>query len=158
MRGVKTFPLRMERQCANAVKVAGWLGGHAKVERVHFPSGEVVRRLLPAGQFGAMVSFEIREASRAEIFGFMDRLKMIVRATSLGDVHSMLLYPWMSSHRDVSPEQRRAWASARTWCACRWASKRSRTSSPTSPKRSETGNVPSVPTFPSTVRGRSGRS
>jgi len=106
MRGVKTFPLRMERQCANAVKVAEWLGGHPKVERVHFPAGEVVHRLLPAGQFGAMVSFEIREASRAEIFGFMDRLKMIVRATSLGDVHSMLLYPWMSSHRDVAPEQK----------------------------------------------------
>jgi len=112
MRGVKTFPLRMERQCANAVEVAEWLGGHPKVERVHFPGGaahpdaEAVRRLLPAGQFGAMVSFEIRAASRAEVFGFMDRLKMIVRATSLGDVHSMLLYPWMSSHRDVGPEQK----------------------------------------------------
>jgi cystathionine gamma-synthase/methionine-gamma-lyase len=106
MRGVKTFPLRMERQCANAVEVAEWLGGQAKVERVHFPAGEVVRRLLPAGQFGAMVSFEIRGVSRAEVFGFMDRLKMIVRATSLGDVHSMLLYPWMSSHRDVGPEQK----------------------------------------------------
>jgi cystathionine gamma-synthase/methionine-gamma-lyase len=53
-----------------------------------------------------MVSFEIRGASRAEVFGFMDRLRMIVRATSLGDVHSMLLYPWMSSHRDVGPEQK----------------------------------------------------
>ena len=112
MRGVKTFPLRMERQCANGVEVAEWLGGRPEVERVHFPGGaahpdaEVVRRLLPAGQFGAMVSFEICGASRAEVFGFMDRLKMIVRATSLGDVHSMLLYPWMSSHRDVGPEQK----------------------------------------------------
>jgi cystathionine beta-lyase/cystathionine gamma-synthase len=106
MRGVKTFPLRMERQCASAVEVAEWLGGRPEVERVHFPAGDVVRRLLPAGQFGAMVSFEIRAASRAEVFGFMDRLKMIVRATSLGDVHSMLLYPWMSSHRDVGPEQK----------------------------------------------------
>jgi len=36
----------------------------------------------------------------------MDRLKLIVRATSLGDVHSLILYPAMSSHRDVPPEQR----------------------------------------------------
>jgi cystathionine gamma-synthase/methionine-gamma-lyase len=36
----------------------------------------------------------------------MEKLKMIVRATSLGDVHSMVLYPAMSSHRDLSPKQR----------------------------------------------------
>jgi cystathionine gamma-synthase/methionine-gamma-lyase len=112
MRGVKTFPLRMERQCENAVKVAAYLNRHSRVERVFFPGdpahpdAEVIGRLLPAGQFGAMVSFEIRDASRPDVFGFMDRLKMIVRATSLGDVHSMLLYPWMSSHRDVPPEQK----------------------------------------------------
>jgi len=40
------------------------------------------------------------------VFGFMDRLKMIVRATSLGDVHTMVLYPVMSSHRDLSPKHR----------------------------------------------------
>ena len=45
-------------------------------------------------------------AGREEIFSFMDRLKMIVRATSLGDVHTMMLYPVMSSHRDLSPKHR----------------------------------------------------
>jgi DNA-binding NarL/FixJ family response regulator len=37
---------------------------------------------------------------------FMDGLQLIVRATSLGDVHSMMLYPVMSSHREVSPKHR----------------------------------------------------
>ena len=37
---------------------------------------------------------------------FMDRLKLIVRGTSLGDVHSLLLYPLIASHRDLSPKQR----------------------------------------------------
>jgi cystathionine gamma-synthase/methionine-gamma-lyase len=37
---------------------------------------------------------------------FMDRLKMIVPGTSLGDVHTLLLYPVMASHRDVSPKMR----------------------------------------------------
>ncbi len=112
MRGIKTFPLRMERQCANAARVAAWLESHPKLERVYFPGdprhpdAETIRRLLPAGRFGAMVSFEIRDTGRDQVFAFMDRLKMIVRATSLGDVHSMLLYPWMSSHRDVPPEQK----------------------------------------------------
>ena len=40
------------------------------------------------------------------MFQFMERLKMIVRATSLGDVHTMMLYPATSSHRDLAPKQR----------------------------------------------------
>jgi cystathionine gamma-synthase/methionine-gamma-lyase len=53
-----------------------------------------------------MVSFEIRGAGREEIFRMMDALQLIVRATSLGDVHSMILYPVMSSHREISPKHR----------------------------------------------------
>jgi len=112
MRGMKTFPLRMERQCANACRVASWLGSHPKVERVHFtgdpahPDAAVIRRMFSGGLFGAMVSFEIRGAAQPEIFGFLDRLQMVVRATSLGDVHTMILYPAMSSHRDLSPKHR----------------------------------------------------
>jgi len=112
MRGIKTFPLRMERQCANACRVASWLGSHPAVERVHFtgdpahPDAAAIRRLFAAGLYGAMVSFEIRDAGRPEIFRFLDRLQMVVRATSLGDVHSMILYPAMSSHRDLAPKHR----------------------------------------------------
>jgi cystathionine beta-lyase/cystathionine gamma-synthase len=112
MRGIKTFPLRMERQCANARQVADWLAAHPRVERVHFPGdprhpdAATVRRLFPEGLYGGMVGFELREAGREEIFRFMDALGMIVPATSLGDVHSMVLYPLMSSHRDVSPKHR----------------------------------------------------
>jgi cystathionine gamma-synthase/methionine-gamma-lyase len=112
MRGIKTFPLRMERHCANASRVAQWLKEHPSIERVHFPGdpghpdAATVRRLFAPGLYGGMVSFEIRGAHRAEIFRFMERLKLVVRATSLGDVHSMILYPVMSSHREVPPEQR----------------------------------------------------
>lgn len=53
-----------------------------------------------------MISFEIAGAGREEVFVFMNRLQMIVKATSLGDVHSMILYPAMSSHRDLAPKQR----------------------------------------------------
>jgi cystathionine beta-lyase/cystathionine gamma-synthase len=112
MRGIKTFPLRVERQCANARTVAAWLKGHPRVERVHYPGdpdhpdAATVSRLLPEGLYGGMISFEIRDAGREEVFAFMDRLRLIVRATSLGDVHTMILYPAMSSHRELSPRQR----------------------------------------------------
>ena len=112
MRGIKTFPLRMERQCANACRVAQWLSGRPEVERVHFPGdpahadAATVAKLFPQGLYGAMVSFELKGAGQAEVFRFMDALQMIVRATSLGDVHTMMLYPVMSSHRDIAPKQR----------------------------------------------------
>jgi cystathionine beta-lyase/cystathionine gamma-synthase len=112
MRGIKTFPLRMERQCANACRVAQWLAAHPRVERVYFtgdpahPDAGTIRRLFPKDLYGAMVSFEIKGAGREEVFRFMDALRLVVRATSLGDVHSMMLYPVMSSHRDISPKHR----------------------------------------------------
>jgi cystathionine gamma-synthase/methionine-gamma-lyase len=112
MRGIKTFALRMERQCANACRVASWLAAHPRIARVHFPADPghpdtaAIRRLFPPNLYGAMVSFELKDASRPEVFRFMDALKLIVRATSLGDVHTMMLYPVMSSHREVSPKHR----------------------------------------------------
>ena len=112
MRGIKTFPLRMERQCANAIRVAAWLATHPRIERTHFPGNPAhpdaaaIRRLFSPGLYGAIVSFEIRDAARPEVFRFLDRLQLVVNATSLGDVHSMALYPSMSSHRDLSPKHR----------------------------------------------------
>jgi cystathionine beta-lyase/cystathionine gamma-synthase len=112
MRGIKTFALRMERQCKNACQIASWLAGHPGVERVYFPADpahpdrQTIQRLLPEGLYGAMVSFELKDAGQGEVFTWMDRLKLVVRATSLGDVHTMVLYPSMSSHREISPKQR----------------------------------------------------
>ncbi len=112
MRGIKTFALRMEQQCRNACKIASWLATHPKVERVNFPADpahpdrESIQRLLPNGLYGAMVSFELKDANRDEVFEWMDSLKLVVRATSLGDVHTMVLHPATSSHREVSPKQR----------------------------------------------------
>jgi len=112
MRGIKTFPLRMERQCTNACRVASWLATHPHVERVYFPGNPehpdaaTIRRLFPPNLYGGIVSFELKDAGRSEIFRFMNALRLVVRGTSLGDVQSMMLYPVMSSHREVSPKHR----------------------------------------------------
>jgi cystathionine gamma-synthase/methionine-gamma-lyase len=112
MRGIKTLALRMERQCSNARQLAAWLRAHPRIERVHFPDDPShpdaanVKRLLPPDLFGAMVTIELKDAAKTEVFAFMEKLKMIVCATSLGDVHTMMLYPAMSSHREISPKHR----------------------------------------------------
>jgi len=113
LRGVKTLALRMERQCANACKVASWLASHPAIDRVHFtgdpahPDAATIIRLFPKNLYGAIFSFELKNGGRTEVFRLMNRLKMIVRATSLGDVHSMMLYPAIASHRDLSPKRRK---------------------------------------------------
>ena len=112
MRGIKTFALRMERHCSNACRVASWLSSHPRVSKVHYladpahPDAAVIRGLLPDGLYGAIVAFELKGAGKEDVFQFMDRLKLVVRATSLGDVHSLILYPAIASHRDIAPKQR----------------------------------------------------
>lgn len=112
MRGIKTFPLRMERQCRNAQKLAAWLRKQPKVANVYYlddpahPDRASIDKLFCDGLFGAMVSFEVEGLDSAGVFSFMDRLQLVVRATSLGDVHTMMLHPYTSSHRDVSPKHK----------------------------------------------------
>ena len=116
MRGIKTFPLRMERQCRNACR--GVLAGTHPESSAYISFGHPTTRRrdypapVPKDLYGAMVSFELKDAGKAEVFAWMDRLKMIVRATSLGDVHTMVLYPAMTSHREFRRSSASAWAFA----------------------------------------------
>jgi cystathionine gamma-synthase/methionine-gamma-lyase len=112
LRGIKTFPLRMREQCSNALRVAEWLSGQARVARVWYPGlkdhpqHELAQRLFRTGCFGGVVTFELGEAGRPEVYRFMEALKLIQAGTSLGDVYSLMLYPAISSHRALTPEER----------------------------------------------------
>jgi len=113
LRGIKTLPLRMRQHCANAMAVAKWLQGHPQISKVNYPGlavhpqHELGMRLFPEGLFGGMISFEVKNAGKKEIFRFMESLSLILPATTLGDVYSLTLYPAMSSHRALSPEERK---------------------------------------------------
>ena len=112
MRGIKTLALRFERQCQNAKALAEWLEEHPCVDRVHHcslpshPDAAAIRQLFHPGLFGAILSFEIKNADKNAVLGFMDRLQMVVPGPSLGDVHTLLLYPASASHRSISPKMR----------------------------------------------------
>ena len=112
LRGLKTLPLRMQRQCESALAVAEWLTRHPKVSKVNYPGlsehpqhAQAVR-LLERGGFGAMISFDLRSADREAVFRLLGALRLILPATTLGDVYSLVLYPAMSSHRSLPPEVR----------------------------------------------------
>ena len=112
LRGLKTLPLRFARQCQSAHELAEWLGAHPKVERVYYPAlpdhpdHERCRRLFANGWAGGVVSFSIRGARQAEIFRFVNALELFLKATTMGDLYSLVLYPAVSSHRDLAPRHR----------------------------------------------------
>ena len=112
LRGLKTLPLRMRQHCQNAMEVARWLDSHPRIARVNYPGlashpqHELARRLFPPGLFGGMISFEIKDAGKEQVFRFMEALDLILPATTLGDVYSLTLYPAISSHRALTPEER----------------------------------------------------
>jgi cystathionine gamma-synthase/methionine-gamma-lyase len=112
LRGIKTLPLRMREHCANALKVAQWLSDHPGVSHVWYPGlpnhpqHDLAQRLFREGCFGGMVAFEVREAGEPEVFRFMESLRLIQTAPSLGDVSSLILYPAIASHRGLSRAER----------------------------------------------------
>lgn len=117
MRGIKTLPLRMEEHCMNARHIARILEEHPRVERVHYPGldshpdHEIAARLFAKGPdgktlCGGMVSFELFEADTSLTFRFMNALKLVVRALSLGDIHSLITHPATSTHRNLGDKHR----------------------------------------------------
>lgn len=112
MRGLKTLPLRVRQQCANALQVAEWLVAHPKIVRVNYPGLErhpqhdLARRLFGERGFGGVLSFEIAGADQAITFRFMEALKLCLPATTLGDIYTLVLHPATSSHRALSDKER----------------------------------------------------
>ncbi|KAA3664251.1 MAG: aminotransferase class V-fold PLP-dependent enzyme [Chloroflexi bacterium] len=112
LRGLKTLSLRMKQHCQNALTIATWLQNHPKINHVNYaflpdhPQYNLMQSLSNEKGGGGVLSFEIANADRKEVFAFMDALKLIQPATSLGDIYSLILYPAISSHRTLTPAER----------------------------------------------------
>jgi cystathionine beta-lyase/cystathionine gamma-synthase len=109
-RGLKTLPLRMDRQCENAREIATSLAAHPRVAKVNHPALEAHPDHETAGRVladtGGLVSFELAAGGREEAFAFLDALKLCVKAPSLGDIYTLAIHPATSSHRELSPSRR----------------------------------------------------
>ncbi len=109
LQGMKTLELRMDRHCANAIKVAEFLQAHDAVSQVNYaglPSHAnyqvAIRQMKHAG---ALLSFELKEGLSAGK-RFIDRLQMCVRAVSLGTVDTLISHPASMTHFGVKKEER----------------------------------------------------
>jgi methionine-gamma-lyase len=111
MRSLETLKVRMEQQAKNAEKIAAYLVAHPKVEKVyylgliteHSPNYDLYKRqyLSP----GAMLSFDIKGGEK-EAFTFLNNLKLIQLAVSLGSTESLAEHPASMTHAGIQEQHR----------------------------------------------------
>lgn len=106
MRGIKTLPVRMERQQENAKAVVEWLLGQPQVTKVFYPGladhpGHDINAKQARGS-GSMISFYVD--SKATALRILQKVKIIIFAESLGGTESLLTYPIIQTHPDVPQE------------------------------------------------------
>ena len=108
-RGIKTLECRVKKSSDTAMTLARWLEESGLVEKVHYPGLEshpdhgTAKRLFH-GMYGGVVSIDV--GSREKALKVLRSLKTIKTAPSLGSVDSIASYPYESSHRSLSREEK----------------------------------------------------
>ena len=112
LQGIETLSLRMERHCENAMKVAAYLKGHAKVAWVNFAGLDsdrdhaLAQRYMDGGVPASILSFGI-EGGREAGARFIDALGMIKRLVNIGDAKSLACHPATTTHRQLNDDELR---------------------------------------------------
>lgn len=107
--GIETLPVRMDRYCENALKVARYFEASDKIESVSYPGLEsdpyhvLAEKYLPKGSSG-VISITIKGGSKAAV-KFMDGLKMASNEVHVADIRTCVLHPASATHRQLTDEQ-----------------------------------------------------
>ncbi len=105
LQGLETLPLRMDRICANSLRIASYLAGHAKVAWVRYaglpdhPDHAVAQRLM-GGRASGILSFGLRGGREAGA-RLQDALKLFTRLVNIGDCKSLACHPATTTHRQL---------------------------------------------------------
>ena len=106
--GAETLALRMARQCASSARLAEFLDQHEKVRRVYYPGlPEHPQHERAQALFrhpGALFSFELHPS--VDIWTFMNRFKVIVRSTNLGDNRTLAIPVAHTIYHEIGAEWR----------------------------------------------------
>src|SRR5438874_7544391 len=111
LRGLKTLAVRMERHCANARQLAGWLAEQPQVQRVYYPGlpshpgHELARRQMR--DFGGMISVSLKGGKDGAL-RLLTRTKLFSLAESLGGVESLIGHPATMTHASIPADIRQA--------------------------------------------------
>ncbi|MBE0691936.1 MAG: O-acetylhomoserine aminocarboxypropyltransferase [Aquamicrobium sp.] len=108
--GLETLPLRMQRHCDNALKVAEWLRNHPKVAWVSYPgladdpNHALQRKYSPKGA-GAVFTFGLKGGFDAGV-RVVEGVEMFSHVANIGDTKSLIIHPASTTHRQLSDEQK----------------------------------------------------
>ena len=112
IQGLETLHLRMERHCANAMKVAQYLEAHPKVKWVNYPGlksskyHDLAKKYLTNG-FGALVGFGVKSGHEGGS-KFINALQLHSHVANIGDARSLAIHPASTTHSQLSAEERAA--------------------------------------------------
>lgn len=107
--GLETLALRMERHCSNALKIAEFLEGHEKIEKVDYPGlksnkyYDLAKKYMPNGTCG-VISFEVK-GGREKASKLMESLEIAAMVVHVADVRTCVLHPASTTHRQMTDEQ-----------------------------------------------------
>jgi len=109
LRGIKTLAVRMDRHCANARRLAGWLAEQPQIEKVYFPGlpdhpGHALAR-RQMRDFGGMISIRLRGGKEGAV-RFMTHTRLFSLAESLGGVESLVCHPATMTHASIPADVR----------------------------------------------------
>ncbi len=111
IRGLKTLPLRVQRQNESALRIAKWLEQHPRVRRVFYPGLEshpdyaIAARQMTG--FGGVVSFRVRGDAKATS-RVVDACRLATIAPSLGATETLIEQPAYMSYFELTSEEREA--------------------------------------------------
>ena len=109
LRSLKTLPIRMERHCSNAHKIALYLESHDAIEKVIYPGleshpqHEIAKKQMNG--FGGMISVVLKGGLESAT-KFLERTELFSLAESLGGVESLIEHPAIMTHASIPPEIR----------------------------------------------------
>lgn len=109
--GLETLSLRLDKTCANTMRLAEFLEGHPKVPAVHYPGlasspdYKIAARLFH-GRCGGILTFDLPD--RESCFAFMDSLQLIRRATNINDNKTLILHPASTIFAEYGEEEKAA--------------------------------------------------
>ncbi len=110
--GLETLPLRMQRHCENALKVADWLSRHEKVAWVSYPglpndpNNALQKRYSPKGA-GAVFTFGLKGGFDAGV-KVVEGVELFSHLANIGDTKSLIIHPASTTHRQLTDEQKTA--------------------------------------------------
>ncbi len=110
--GIETLPLRMQRHCDNALKVAEYLSAHEKVSWVNYaglpdaPHHALQQKYMPKGG-GAVFTFGVKGGYDAGV-AVVSNVELFSHLANIGDTRSLIIHPASTTHRQLSEEQKAA--------------------------------------------------